>query len=95
VAIPVIDEQLGGYYHTLAETLRGEGFSVEVFHEKKKLAAQFTLAEKKGIPFAILAGGREKEQKIVQIRDFSMRKNYENLSLSQAVVTLRELLSHK
>ena len=90
--IPVIDEELTGYYHKLAEVLRSEDFSVEVFHSKLNLASQFTLAEKKGIPFGVLAGGREREQNVVHIRDFNLRKNYEHLSLSEAIVKLKELL---
>jgi histidyl-tRNA synthetase len=93
VFIPVIDAELTGYYHKLAEMLRSEGLRVEVFHEKKKLAAQFTYAEKKGIPYAVLAGGREREQQVVQVRDFSARQNFENLSLPEAIVKLKSLLS--
>jgi histidyl-tRNA synthetase len=92
IAIPVIDEELTGYYHKLAEILRSEHFSVEVFHQKKKLASQFTLAEKKGILFAVLVGGREREKNVVHIRDFNLRKNHEHLSLSEAIVKLKELL---
>jgi histidyl-tRNA synthetase len=93
LAIPVIEEELSGYYHKLAEIFRSENINVEVFHEKKKLASQFTIAEKKGIRFALLAGGIEREKNVVHIRDLRERKNIENLSISEAIVKIRELIA--
>ncbi|MBN2353176.1 MAG: histidine--tRNA ligase [Spirochaetales bacterium] len=92
IVIPVVDEDLARYYHKLAEMLRSEGFNVEVFHEKLKLAAQFTLAEKKGIPCAVIVGGRERERNVVQVRDFATRSNFENLSVPEAIVKLKGIL---
>jgi histidyl-tRNA synthetase len=91
VVIPVVEAELAGYYQKLAEMLRSEGFNVEVFHEKAKLASQFSLAEKKGIPYGIIVGSREREQNVVQIRDFSVRRNFENLTIPEAIVKLKEL----
>jgi histidyl-tRNA synthetase len=92
LVIPVVDVELASYYHKLAEMLRSEGFNVEVFHEKAKLAAQFTLAEKKGIPCAVIVGGRERERNVVQVRDFSTRTNFDDLSVPEAIVKLKDLL---
>ncbi len=92
VVIPVIDEDLTGYYHKLAEMLRSEDIAVEVILSRTKLASQFTQAEKKGIAYAVLVGGREREQNVVHIRDFHRRQNHENLSVPEAIVKLKDLL---
>lgn len=93
VAIPVIDLSLTGYYHKIAEILRSEGIVVEVFHEKKKLVWQFANAEKKQIPFAILVGEDERNKNVLHIRDLFERKNYENLSIPEVIVKLKELIA--
>jgi len=91
VAIPIIDEELIPYYHKLAETIRATGLGVEVFHTRQKLASQFTLAEKKGIRFAILVGGQELKGNVFHIRDLSQRLNYENLTQEEMITKLKEL----
>ena len=48
--------------------LRGKGIASELYHEEAKLARQFTYAEKKGIPFVVIIGSREKEEQNCQVK---------------------------
>jgi histidyl-tRNA synthetase len=92
VLILCVDEELVGYYHTLAEAFRKAGFSAEVYPEKKKLATQFGFAEKKGIPLGVIAGGDERARNVINLRDLRRRESYEDLSLEDAVARAGELL---
>ncbi|MBN1525570.1 MAG: histidine--tRNA ligase [Spirochaetales bacterium] len=93
VLITCIDESIIGHSHKIAEILRSENISVEVFPSKKKLASQFTFAEKKNIPLAIIIGEQEKQQDAVNIRDLRKRENHDHLMLNEAIVIIKELLN--
>lgn len=54
-----LDENGRNYNYTLANELRKEGISIEVFPDIKKLPKQFEYAEKKGIPLVIITGDDE------------------------------------
>ena len=56
-----LDEKGRNFNYTIANKLRKEGFSVEVFPDIKKLPKQFEYAEKKGIPLVIITGDNEIE----------------------------------
>jgi histidyl-tRNA synthetase len=92
VLVLCIDEELAGYYHHIADTLRGAGLSAEVFPEKKKLPQQFSFAERKGIPVGIICGGEERAAGTVTVRDLASRESHESLTLSDAVERARSLL---
>jgi len=79
-----LEEELTGYYHSLARDFREKGIAVEVFPEKRKIAGQFSFAEKKGIPFCLICGSAEKESGKVNLRRLSTRENLDSLSLEQA-----------
>ncbi len=54
-----LDENGRNYNYALANEIRKEGISVEVFPDIKKLPKQFDYAEKKGIPMVIITGDDE------------------------------------
>ena len=54
VEIFCLDEKLAFAYQTTANKLRAAGISCEVFQDAKDITAQYTMAEKKGIPFGLL-----------------------------------------
>ena len=93
VLIMNLDESLTGYYHFLAANLRREGIRCEMFHEKKKLGAQFNYAEKKHIPLAIICGEEEKKEGVLTLKDLNLRKNYERIDPVNVADTIRELIS--
>jgi histidyl-tRNA synthetase len=55
-------------YHLLLQ-LRQKGIASEIYHEPAKFDKQFRYAEKKNIPFAIILGSKELEQKTCVIKD--------------------------
>jgi histidyl-tRNA synthetase len=55
----------------LMQQLRGNGISAELFHEQAKLDKQFKYAEKKNIPYAVIIGSRELEEKTCTIKNLS------------------------
>lgn len=61
-------------YIRLAQQLRAAGINTETFYEKTDLKKQFTYAEKKNIPFAIIFGAEEQKKKTVAVRNLKTRK---------------------
>jgi histidyl-tRNA synthetase len=80
VLVVCLDEKLVGYYHELADWLRREGISCEVYPESRKLVAQFKAAEKSGIPLGLICGEDERSDGTLTLKDFRSRENLENLS---------------
>ncbi len=87
-----MDRSLLPFYHRLAMTLREAGISVEVFPEKKKLANQFSYAEKKGIPFAVICGEDEIARDVITIKNLISRENIANIPKNSAADRILELL---
>jgi histidyl-tRNA synthetase len=86
-AIACTGEEDSGKSQALAEQLRREGIPCEVFLEPKKLSAQFVLAEKKGIPWVIIAGEGGK----CTLRNIAGRESREDLSLGEAALVIKKL----
>lgn len=55
--------------YQLLQGLRRKGIASEMYHEPVKFDKQFKYAEKKNIPFAIILGSKELEQKTCVIKD--------------------------
>jgi histidyl-tRNA synthetase len=55
--------------YRLMQLLRQKGIPSEIFHEAAKFDRQFKYAEKKNIPFAVLIGSKEVEQKTALVKD--------------------------
>src|SRR5579875_1489453 len=70
--------------YLLLQQLRKKGVASEIYHEAAKFDKQFKYAEKKNIPFIIILGSKELEQKSVQIKDLRSGEqktvSFENLS---------------
>lgn len=92
VLVVCMDEKLVGYYHRLADWLRSEGISCEVFPESKKLVAQFKAAEKSGIPLGLICGEDERSGDTLTLKDFRSRENLEGLCRSEFLGKVRSLL---
>lgn len=56
-------------YLSIATELRRAGIAVEVYPEAKKLKAQLKYANNRGFAFALIAGGNEFEQGVIQVKD--------------------------
>ncbi|HPS15188.1 MAG TPA: His/Gly/Thr/Pro-type tRNA ligase C-terminal domain-containing protein, partial [Spirochaetales bacterium] len=81
--------------HKEAHRLRQEGISCEVFPEAKKLPQQYSYAEKKNIPFALLFQNMQGYQEIephlskFPLRDLKERQTQEFDSFEKLVLFLR------
>ena len=58
-----------GDYLSLAAGLRRAGLGVEVYPEPRKLGQQLKYADRRGFRFAIIAGSRELEAGVCQLKD--------------------------
>jgi len=56
----------------IMQQLRSAGVACELYHkEESKIAKQFSYAEKKNIPFAVIIGSKEMEQNNCQVKNLS------------------------
>ena len=69
VFIPLFDPERLNDYFALASLVRSTGISTEVFPEPKKLGQQLKSADQRGFLVALIAGARELDQGLVQIKD--------------------------
>ena len=78
------DEALLSRYHAIADALRSHGIAVDVYPEARKIGQQYALAEKKGIPTAILTDADGLASGTVTVRVLSDRANHDGLSIDDA-----------
>jgi histidyl-tRNA synthetase len=71
--------------HRVASGLRSRGISSEVFPEPKKIAAQYSLAQKKFIPYALLLDRSALERRVLPLRDLEQRTTREFSNLDELV----------
>ncbi|MFO0011869.1 MAG: histidine--tRNA ligase [Planctomycetota bacterium] len=69
VFIALFDSERTSDYFELASLVRRGGFSCEVYPDPKKLGAQLKYADQRGFPVAIIAGSRELDAGVVQLKD--------------------------
>lgn len=93
VAVFMLAEGLNPKYQKIARVLRDNGLRVEIMLEKKKLGAQFQIAEKKNIPLAIICGEDEAATGSVNLKDLRTRESYEKLSPEIAAAKAIKLLA--
>ncbi len=71
VLIAYFDKERLNDYLTIAAHLRAAGIGVEVFPEPKKLGQQLAYADRRGFRVAIIAGQREFDAGICQVKDLA------------------------
>lgn len=59
------------YSFLVMQTMRAQGISCELFHEQAKFDKQFKYAERKNIPFTIVIGSQEMENKTCVLKNLS------------------------
>jgi histidyl-tRNA synthetase len=92
ILIFCMDETFLSFYHNLAEKFRKHGIAAEVFPEPKKIAAQFTYAERRGIPIGIICGEDEIKEGRINLKDLVTRESFPNLNETEALKTAAEIL---
>jgi histidyl-tRNA synthetase len=75
VLVALASGDVAGDALRLAAEVRETGIRVDVFPHATKLVAQYELAERKGIPFAIVADAAGLGAGILEVRDLAARKN--------------------
>jgi len=91
VLVTTMDPQLLSRYLSWANRLRGEGINTEVYLEAAKLGEQLSYAEKKGFRVALVAGSREIEQGVVQVKQLAT-KSTTNSPEAELVHTVTNIL---
>ncbi|MBM3444484.1 MAG: histidine--tRNA ligase [Bacteroidetes bacterium] len=76
------------YQMHLADALRNQSISCEIFHEQVKFDKQFKYADRKGIPYVIIAGSEElqKQTYLVKNRSTGEQREY---ALDQLISLLK------
>ncbi len=92
VLVLFLEEDLLGRYHSFAQAIREAGLAAEVYPEKKKLAVQFSYAEKRGVPLALVCGAEEAASGTVALKDLRTRESHDGLKLPEAIEKARALL---
>ena len=69
VAILPITDRVNDYADELARELRGEGFRVEANLRSEKIGAKIRDAQLQKVPFMLVVGDREMEQRAVAVRE--------------------------
>ena len=90
VEIFCLDEKLSITYQSVANKLRAAGFSCEVFPDAKKITAQYTMAEKKGIPFGILIKEDDVTKETLTLKNLQTREQFDSISLDEAITILQK-----
>jgi len=70
----------------IMQQLRSSGIACELYHEATKINKQFTYAEKKNIPFVIIIGSKEIEEKKAAVKELATGK--------QEIVTFEKLVEY-
>lgn len=92
VLIMNMDDNLKGHYFNIASILRKEGINCEVYLETKKMKNQFTFAERKNIPAAIICGEDEFRENKVTLKDLTARENYNMITIDDACEKIKTML---
>jgi histidyl-tRNA synthetase len=83
VLIANLGERPESELHSAASELRSRGISCEVYPEAKKLLNQYSFAQKKSIPFALLMDRASAEKKLFPLRNLEERRTMEFGSLGE------------
>lgn len=74
----------------IMQQLRSSGIACELYHEATKINKQFTYAEKKNIPFVVIIGSKEIEEKNCAVKNLATG-NQETLALENLAGYLKNL----
>ncbi|MDE3237250.1 MAG: histidine--tRNA ligase [Bacteroidota bacterium] len=72
---------------SLMQQLRSKGIRCEIYHEQTKFDKQFKYADKKQIPYAVIIGSKELEEKVCNIKNL--------VSGEQQQVSFHELMNYQ
>ena len=73
------------YCHIISNKLRLSGLNTELYTDEAKLGNQFKYADRKGIPFAIIAGANEQNSNTCALKNLKTKEQTDNISLDEAI----------
>lgn len=79
------DENLNVQYQELAAKLRKEGISVEVFPDTVKINKQYSVTDKKQIPWGIMLSSNSETANTITLKNLKTREIFESISIEDAV----------
>ena len=92
--IPVNNEYHLKYAEEILKELRKKGFRVSLDNRDEKLSYKMRESQIKKIPYTLILGDKEKEEKIVSFRKYASKET-ENLSLKEFIEKLNNQIKEK
>ncbi len=83
------DENLNVQYQEVAAKLRKEGISVEVFPDTVKINKQYSVTDKKQIPWGIMLSSNSETENTITLKNLKTREIFEAISLEDAVKKIK------
>lgn len=77
------------YAYSILQQIRESGVSCELYHETSKLDKQFKYADKKNIPYAVIIGSKEMEEKKAVVKNLKTGKQ-DHVAFEKLVEYLRQ-----
>lgn len=78
------DENLNVQYQEVATKLRKEGISVEVFPDTVKINKQYSVTDKKQIPWGIMLSSNSETANTITLKNLKTREIFESISIEDA-----------
>jgi len=92
VLIAYFDKDRLNDYLQLASKIRSAGIGVELFPDPKKLGQQLQYADRRGFRLALIAGSRELDAGLCQIKNLQAGSSTE-VSLTEIVASIQQILT--
>ncbi|WP_296013807.1 histidine--tRNA ligase [uncultured Treponema sp.] len=83
------DENLNVQYQKVAAKLRKEGISVEVFPDTVKINKQYSVTDKKQIPWGIMLSSNSETENTITLKNLKTREIFEAISIEDAVKKIK------
>ncbi len=83
------DENLNVQYQEVAVKLRKEGISVEVFPDTVKINKQYSVTDKKQIPWGIMLSSNSETANTVTLKNLKTREIFESISIEDAAKKIK------
>ena len=84
------DENLNVQYQEVAAKLRKEGISVEVFPDTVKINKQYSVTDKKQIPWGIMLSSNSETANTIKLKNLKTREIFESISIEDAASKIKD-----
>ena len=84
------DENLNVQYQEVAAKLRKEGISVEVFPDTVKINKQYSVTDKKQIPWRIMLSSNSETANTITLKNLKTREIFESISIEDAASKIKD-----